>query len=160
MSAAQGNKNVHQLQIGCIKGCLSFNEAQDVSFSDPVASILKKRCSQFNFLSPASLSFPDCFRSANPHGASICCGRRFTTSAACSVSPPAAWRTELAAGMLKMLCFFPSPVLFFSFLLMFTKFSYDLKYVIYQPGKKAKSKMLPLIIGLLFILQIYSAFLT
>lgn len=40
-SAAQGNKNVHQLQIGCIKGCLSFNEAQDVSFSDPVASILK-----------------------------------------------------------------------------------------------------------------------
>lgn len=159
MSAALGNKNVRQLQIGCIKGCLSFNEAQDVSFSDPVASILN--CSQFDFLSPASLSFPDCSRSANPHGASICCGRPFTTSAACSVSPPAAWRTELAAGMLKMLLlFFPSRVLFFSFLLMFTKCSYDLKHVIYQPGKKAKSKMLPRIIGLLFILQIYSAFLT
>lgn len=35
------NKNGRQLQIGCIKGCLSFNEAENVSFSDPVASILK-----------------------------------------------------------------------------------------------------------------------
>lgn len=59
-----------------------------------------------------------------------------------------------------LLFFFPFRVLFFSFLLMFTKFSYDLKYVIYQLGKKAKSKMLPPISGLLFILQSYSAFLT
>lgn len=49
-------------------------------------------------LSFLAVCFPGCSQSVRLNVRLICCGRRFTTSAVCSVSPPAAWRIEQATG--------------------------------------------------------------